>query len=64
MSSGVLPWVYPVWDSLSFLDLGVSSCEDYNLDVEIKNEQWPANEMHVLVKEVAERTVGDMSQLS
>ena len=22
MSWGVLPWVYPVWDSLGFLDLG------------------------------------------
>ena len=22
MSSGVSPWVYPVWDSLGFLDLG------------------------------------------
>ena len=22
MSCGVLPWVYPVWDSLGFLDLG------------------------------------------
>ena len=22
MSLGVLPWVYPVWDSLGFLDLG------------------------------------------
>ena len=22
MSQGVLPWVYPVWDSLGFLDLG------------------------------------------
>ena len=22
MSWGVLPWVYPVWDSLRFLDLG------------------------------------------
>ena len=26
MSWGVLPWVYPVWESLGFLDLG-----DYSL---------------------------------
>jgi len=43
---------------------GASSWEDYNLDLETKNKQWPANEMHALVKEVVERTVGDMSQLS
>ena len=61
MSWGVSPWVYPVWDSLGFLDLGDYFLphfrEVFNKDLEeIKKSQYIMNNAINEIKNTLEAT--------